>query len=171
MIAVSLFKSCWSVQPLTHLVIALLHMLGSFCVHTLLSSLSLSFSQEYPMICQSWSLHNITDFLLVPQWSIQGAKCSLLVNPRLALKLPQCAMNDTSINRPTREELPQNWQTFFCLENSEYLLLPDIISIFISISDLMLREQQNSSGFYHVHENSGLFIWNASDSSGKPQII
>lgn len=73
---VSQFKSCWRVPQVwmsvsfvtvTLLVFALLHMLcpGEFlCMFPQLSSQTLSFPQEQPMIQHSWSPHNITKLLL-----------------------------------------------------------------------------------------------------------
>lgn len=100
-ILVSQFKCCWRVPQVwmsvnfvttdSLLVFALLHILcpGRLsCTFPQLSSQSLWFPQEWPMIQHSWLLHNITNLLLSPEWSFQGSKYSLQASPCLVRKPP-----------------------------------------------------------------------------------
>lgn len=74
----------------------------------------------------------------------------------------QCAINGTGSSRPTTESredpvvLPQNWQTHKRLENLDRLLLPNIISIFTSVSFLSVG---GTAKFLRDHyENFGLLL-------------
>lgn len=141
-------------------------MLGSFCVHTLLSSLSLSFSQEHPMSCHSWSLHNITNFLLAPQWcQVQSASKSMACSKAATSVL---WMTPALADPPERSCLKTDKRTLFGLFR---ISAPSWYYFYIYLYFWLVEVTAKFLTVLWVHENSGLFIWNASDSSGKPRII
>lgn len=125
------------------------------CTFTHLSSQSLWFPWECPMVERSWSLHNITYLLLSPKWSIQGSKYSPEASPGLAHRLPpmcyKCHWHKQTYHWemslwccPRTDRHTKAWKAL------DYLLLYNIISILFWDLPLfltwVLRELQNSSG-------------------------
>lgn len=166
------FKSFWRVPNecgslLLSCFLALLHLLcpGDLLPKFIqLSSQSFWFPWERPMIHHSLSLHSSTNLFLSPEWSTQGSEYSLSREAHvLSASCHQYGINGTRISRPTTEfkeepvVLPQYWQTDKKLGNLDCMLLPNIISVFASISDLTIEE--TIKFLRDRYENFGLLLF------------